>query len=134
MKSERGTPRTQGKNRNSAVDVYQRDDSLDRIQGKYSPLFILLITIIGIAMAETIAMIVVYFERHLPYYQQVVIDAAVMTVIIFPILYFLSFRKGGMPFVLRNTMGPLAINTPSNTIHWIMDGLKRHACCCGRNA
>lgn len=92
MRSEYGSPRTQGKNLNNAVDVYQRDDSLDKIQGKYSPLFILLITIIGIAMAETIAMIVVYFERHLPYYQQVAIDAAVMTVIIFPILYFLSFR------------------------------------------
>jgi len=37
-------------------------------------------------------MIVVYFQRHLPYYQQVIIDAAVMTVIIFPILYVLSFR------------------------------------------
>ena len=37
-------------------------------------------------------MIVVYYYRHLPYYQQILIDAAVMTVIIFPILYFLSTR------------------------------------------
>ena len=37
-------------------------------------------------------MVVVYFQRQLPYYQQVLIDATVMTVIIFPLLYFLSFR------------------------------------------
>ena len=35
-------------------------------------------------------MIVVYFHRDLPYYQQVLLDAAVMTVIIFPLLYVLS--------------------------------------------
>lgn len=70
----------------------RQDDSLTKIQGRFSPVFILLITILGIAVAEIIAMIVVYFYRHLPYYQQVAIDAAVMTVIIFPILYLLSFR------------------------------------------
>jgi PAS domain S-box-containing protein len=76
----------------STFDDFQQDDRLKRIQGKYSPGFILLVTIVSIAVAEIIAMIVVYFQRHLPYYQQVIIDAAVMTVIIFPILYFLSFR------------------------------------------
>jgi PAS domain S-box-containing protein len=77
---------------NLGSETFQHEDSLKRIQGKYSPASILLITIMGIAMAEIIAMIVVYYERHLPYYQQVAIDATVMTVIIFPILYFLSFR------------------------------------------
>jgi len=48
--------------------------------------------VVGIAVAEIIAMIVVYFFNYLPYYQQVLLDAAVMTVIIFPLLYFLSFR------------------------------------------
>jgi len=67
-------------------------DGLEKIQGRYSPASVFLITIIGIAIAEVIAMIVVYYQRDLPYYQQVAIDAAVMTVIIFPILYFLSFR------------------------------------------
>ena len=52
----------------------------------------LLITIFGIAVAEIIAMIVVYSFRDLPYYQQVLIDAGIMTLIIFPILYTLSFR------------------------------------------
>lgn len=72
--------------------VSRQDDSLKKIQGKYSPASILLITVLGIAVAEVIAMIVVYFQRHLPYPQQVLIDATVMTVIIFPLLYFLSFR------------------------------------------
>jgi len=73
-------------------DGFQPDEGLKKIQGRYSPGVILLITIVGIAVAEIIAMIVVYYERHLPYPQQVLIDATVMTVIIFPILYYLSFR------------------------------------------
>jgi PAS domain S-box-containing protein len=70
----------------------QPEDDLKKIQGKYSPVSVFLITIIGIAAAEVVAMIVVYFNRHLPYTQQVLIDASVMTTIMFPILYFLSFR------------------------------------------
>ena len=73
-------------------DEYSQDVDLKKIQGKYSPVSIFFITIIGIAVAEVIAMVVVYYQRQLPYYQQVLIDATVMTVIIFPILYFLSFR------------------------------------------
>lgn len=72
--------------------AHRQDDSLKKIQGNYSPVSILLITILGIAVAEIIAMIMVYSFRHLPYYQQVAIDATVMTIIIFPILYVLSFR------------------------------------------
>ena len=37
-------------------------------------------------------MIVVYFFQHLPYSQRIIIDATVMTLIIFPLLYYLSFR------------------------------------------
>ena len=77
---------------NSIYDASQYDDDLRGIQGKYSPWVMLLITIAGIAIAEIIAMIVVYFFRHLPYYQQVLFDAAIMTAIIFPWLYFLSSR------------------------------------------
>lgn len=77
---------------NQVIDSLQQEDELKKIQGKYTPVSIFVITILGIALAEMIAMVVVYFERHLPYYQQVLIDATVMTVIIFPILYFLSFR------------------------------------------
>ena len=73
-------------------DDYSQDFDLKKIQGEYSPASIFFITVIGIAVAEVIAMVVVYFQRQLPYYQQVIIDATVMTVIIFPLLYFLSFK------------------------------------------
>ncbi len=73
-------------------DTFQHDTDLKKIQGRYSPGSILLITIFGIAMAEILAMIVVYYFRYMPYYQQVFLDAAFMTVIIFPLLYMLSFR------------------------------------------
>ena len=53
-------------------DSFQQNSDLKKIQGKYSPFAILLITILGIAVAEVIAMVVVYFQRHLPYYQQVI--------------------------------------------------------------
>lgn len=43
-------------------------------------------------MAEVIAMIFIYFFRDWPYEQQVFLDATIMTIIIFPILYGLSFR------------------------------------------
>jgi len=53
-----------------ASDTSQQNDYLKRIQGRYSPAAILLITILGIAVAEIIAMIFVYFQRHLPYYNR----------------------------------------------------------------
>ena len=92
MTLENGNTRYSGKTVSITSDTFQYDDDLKKIQGRYSPSSILLITIIGVAVAEIIAMIVVYFQRHLPYYQQVLIDAAVMTTIIFPILYYLSFK------------------------------------------
>lgn len=86
MKSENGRPRF--------IDfgTLPDDDSLKKIQGRYSPASILMITLIGIAVAEIFAMIVIYFFRYLPYPWQVLIDALVMTVIIFPLLYFFTFR------------------------------------------
>lgn len=92
MKLVNGNSRPSGKISDFNSDVYHQEASLKKIQGKYSPASILLITVIGIAVAEIIAMIVVYDFRHLLYYQQVLIDATVMTLIVFPILYFLSFR------------------------------------------
>lgn len=85
-------PRLSEKTANFNHDAFRSSEELKKIQGKFTPAFILLITIAGIAVAEIIAMVVVYFNRQLPYYQQVGIDALVMTVIVFPILYFLSFR------------------------------------------
>ncbi len=65
---------------------------LKRVQGNIAPERILAITIGGIVLAEVVAMIFVYYYRFLPYYLQVLLDTSIMTVIIFPLLYFLSFR------------------------------------------
>jgi PAS domain S-box-containing protein len=92
MNPEHDIPINNGNKSYLTPDDLQQDEGLKKIQGRYSPGFILMITIAGIVMAEIVAMIVVYFQRHLPYPQQVLIDAAIMTVIVFPILYVLSFR------------------------------------------
>ncbi|NOH02174.1 MAG: hypothetical protein HND47_09560 [Chloroflexi bacterium] len=60
--------------------------------GYSSPLRLLAITIVGIVVAEIAAMVVVYSLGPLPYYQITLIDAAIMATLIFPALYFLSFR------------------------------------------
>jgi PAS domain S-box-containing protein len=73
-------------------NIPQPENDLKRIQGKFSPRHILAITIGGIAIAEVIAMIVVYYFKFLPYYLQIFLDAAIMVAIIFPLLYFLSFK------------------------------------------
>jgi signal transduction histidine kinase len=57
------------------------------------PARILLITTTGIFIAELVAMVVVYLLPDLPYVLQMLIDAAIMTALIFPVLYFLSFRE-----------------------------------------
>lgn len=57
-----------------------------------SPLRLLVTIIVGIFMAEVVAMLVVYLLRPLPYIRLTLIDAGIMTVLIFPLLYFLSFR------------------------------------------
>ena len=78
-------------NRNIS-NILHATNELLRIRGRFSPGRILAITIGGIALAEVFSMIVVYYVRDWPYYQQVLFDAAVMTAIIFPLLYFLSFK------------------------------------------
>jgi len=50
------------------------------------------ILIAGIALAEVIAMYLITFARGWPYLAQVLLDAAIMVVIIFPMLYFLSLK------------------------------------------
>ena len=65
---------------------------INRMLGRYSPGHNLIIAISGIALAEIFAMIFVYFYQSLPYYQQVLIDASIMMVIISPLLYFQSTR------------------------------------------
>jgi len=63
-----------------------------RYQKQFSPWRIQLVILGGIALAEVIAMIFVYYYRQLPYYQQVLLDASIMMIIITPLLYLLSFK------------------------------------------
>jgi PAS domain S-box-containing protein len=76
----------------SITNVLQVTKDLLGILRRFSPGGILVIMIGGIVLAEVIAMIVVYYVRHWSYPQQVIVDAAIMAVIIYPILYFLSFK------------------------------------------
>lgn len=66
--------------------------NLAQIQGQVSPGRILVTIIGGIILAETIAMAFVYYARDWPYGWQVVLDATIMTIIISPLLFVLSFR------------------------------------------
>ncbi len=57
-----------------------------------SPMRLFTIIIASIFIAEIIAMVVVSFLDSLPYYQTTLIDAGIMVILIFPILYWYSFR------------------------------------------
>jgi signal transduction histidine kinase len=59
---------------------------------QYSPGYILVFTIISVVFAEVIAMSLMYYFQFLPYFVQTLLDVVVMTVIISPLLYLLSFR------------------------------------------
>jgi PAS domain S-box-containing protein len=93
----RGESHSSNRANPNSSDMSQGTKDLERIQGRYSPGRVLAITIVGIALAEVFAMFVIYYARDLPYYQQVLLDATIMTVIIFPLLYFLSFK----PLILQ---------------------------------
>jgi PAS domain S-box-containing protein len=60
---------------------------------RFSPLYILLITIGGIFIAEIVAMLVIYLLPTLPYPVRTLVDATIMTVLIFPVIYVLTFRR-----------------------------------------
>lgn len=62
-------------------------------QFKFSPLHTLLITVSGVFLAEVVAMVVLYVLPPAPYGFHVLLDASLMTFLIFPVLYFLSFRR-----------------------------------------
>ena len=60
--------------------------------GNFSPIPLFLITISGIFIAEVVAMAVVYFVPSLSYAMTTLLDAGIMVVLIFPLLYVFSFR------------------------------------------
>ena len=67
----------------------QHDATLEKHR---SPLRLLIITIAAIFVAEIVAMIVVSDLQWLPYYQITLVDAGIMTILIFPVLYLFSFH------------------------------------------
>jgi len=87
-----GTLQTLRQATRSSSKLPQDTQFLLNLKGRFSPGSILLITLVGIALAEVVAMVVVYYFKGWSYPMQVLLDATVMTVIIFPLLYFLSFR------------------------------------------
>jgi PAS domain S-box-containing protein len=77
--------------RNSVSNASQAVDP-GGVQTRFSPVQFLIITIGGIFLAEIIAMIVIYGLPHLPYYLQSLIDACIMVILIFPLIYYFSLR------------------------------------------
>jgi PAS domain S-box-containing protein len=73
-----------------ANSVRTQPDELS--QERLSYLRLLYLLIISIFLAEVVAMIVAYALPPLPYVYVTLIDAGIMTILIFPMLYFLSFR------------------------------------------
>ena len=69
---------------------HHKPDELPRKQ--VSPVRLVVLLIASIFMAEVAAMIVVYEMPQLPYEYLTLIDAGIMAILIFPLLYFLSFQ------------------------------------------
>lgn len=62
------------------------------MRNRFSPASILAVTVGGIFLAEVIAMLVIYNLRSWSFFWQTALDASIMTIIIFPLLYFLLFK------------------------------------------
>jgi PAS domain S-box-containing protein len=61
-------------------------------EARFSPVPLLFITITSIFVAEILAMLLVFFLPSGPYLVTAMTDAAIMVVLIFPVLYIFSFR------------------------------------------
>ena len=59
---------------------------------RFSPLRFLIVLIIGIFLAEVVAMVIVFALEPMPYHLLTLLDATIMVVLIFPVVYFLSMR------------------------------------------
>lgn len=69
------------------------DQLIGRQSRAFSPYHILAITIGGIFIAEIVAMIVIYLLPSLSYPVRTLVDAAIMTALIFPVVYVFTFRR-----------------------------------------
>ena len=62
------------------------------LRKRFSPLRYLIVLIVGIFLAEVVAMVIVLSPESMPYQYLTLLDAAIMVVLIFPVAYFLSLR------------------------------------------
>jgi PAS domain S-box-containing protein len=83
---------SESKTTNQAGSDFAEPVDLTNNQNHFSALRFLVITIGGIFMAEIIAMIVLIFFKAWPYYLQTLLDASIMVVLIYPVIYFFSLR------------------------------------------
>jgi len=68
-------------------------DSISLLGQKYaSPVRILIITVAGIYLAEIFAMFMIWLINPQPYWLETILDATIMVIIVFPIVYYFSFR------------------------------------------
>ena len=77
----------------SSNEVHMQGTKLNQPpQPHRSPVRLFITIIAAIFLAEVVAMVLVQAMEPMPYYQVTLIDAGIMTILIFPVLYFLSFR------------------------------------------
>jgi len=69
-----------------------RPADLVEIQDRFSPLRFLIILIAGIFLAEVAAMIIIFALDPMPYQYLTLLDASIMVVLIFPLVYYFSLR------------------------------------------
>ncbi len=69
-----------------------RAEGPSRFQEPFSAVRFLTITIGGIFLGEVIAMILIQVFDSLPYYQQILLDASIMSILVFPVVYYFSLR------------------------------------------
>lgn len=72
--------------------AFYKKDAREIAASHLSPLRLFMTIMAGIFLAEVVAMLVVYLLGSLPYSLITLVDAATMTVMISPLLYFLAFR------------------------------------------
>jgi PAS domain-containing protein len=91
-------------------------------QEHFSSLRLLYFIIISIFLAEIVAMMVVYQLPPLPYGYVTLIDAGIMTILIFPMLYFLSFQPL-IRHIHKRRQAEKAIEAERQRFNHILEGL-----------
>ncbi len=73
--------------------IISQANSINLLGQKYAePRRILIITVAGIYLAEILAMFFIWLFNPQPYWFETILDATIMVIIVFPIVYYYSFR------------------------------------------